>query len=247
MCDTCGCGGPPKAHGHEHGHGHGDREHMELLVHRSLMQANERQADENRAHFMDHGVFAVNLMSSPGSGKTSLIESIARRLDGRLKMGVIEGDLETDRDAARIAALGIPVRQVTTGTACHLDAAMVHEALHSLPVGSLDLLFVENVGNLVCPGLFDLGCHLNGILLSTAEGDDKVAKYPVAFRRAQFMCITKTDLLPHLDFDVARPEREARVLKGDLKIFECSPKTGEGIDRFIAYLESERASAFEKG
>jgi hydrogenase nickel incorporation protein HypB len=182
----------------------------------------------------------VNLMSSPGSGKTSLIEAIARAVGDRLRVGVIEGDLATDRDAARIAALGLPVQQITTGSTCHLDAAMVHGALHALPLADLDLLFVENVGNLVCPGLYDLGCHLNGVLLSVAEGDDKVAKYPVVFRQSQFLCVTKTDLLPHVSFDPARARREARILKGDIKSFDCSAKTGEGMEAFLGYLEAER-------
>jgi hydrogenase nickel incorporation protein HypB len=209
-------------------------------LYRNLLAANEAQARENREHLMEHGVLAVNLMSSPGSGKTSLIEAVARATPGRLRIGVIEGDLATDRDAARIKALGLPVWQITTGSTCHLDAAMVHRALHELPLTNLDLLFVENVGNLVCPGLYDLGCHLNGVLLSVTEGDDKVAKYPVIFRHAQFFCITKTDLMPHVTFDAAKPKREARILKGDLKVFALSAKAGEGVPGFLSYLESER-------
>lgn len=241
MCETCGCGLPEEAkqaHEHDHGHEHSHREEAELY--RSLLAANEAQARENRGHLMEHGVLAVNLMSSPGSGKTSLIEAVAKAVEGRLRIGVIEGDLATDRDAARIKALGVPVWQITTGSTCHLDAPMVHRALHELPLAGMDLLFVENVGNLVCPGLYDLGCHLNGVLLSVTEGDDKVAKYPVVFRHAQFFCLTKTDLLPHVVFDAAKPKREARILKGDIKTFELSARTGEGVGGFLAYLESER-------
>ncbi|MEW5763491.1 MAG: hydrogenase nickel incorporation protein HypB [Acidobacteriota bacterium] len=240
MCETCGCGLPEEAkHAHEgHGHDHPHRE--EARLYRSLLEANERQALENREHLLEHRVLAVNLMSGPGSGKTSLIEALARLTAGRWRIGVIEGDLATDRDAARVRALGLPVRQVTTGSTCHLDAAMVHGALHALPLEDLDLLVVENVGNLVCPGLYDLGCHLNGVLLSVTEGDDKVAKYPVAFRHAQFFCITKTDLLPHVDFDVERPKREARLLKGDLKVFACSSRAPESLSGLAAYLEAER-------
>jgi len=242
MCEHCGCGLPDEAKGgtgnHDHPHDHTHRE--EVVLYRNLLEANERNARENREHFLEHGILAVNLMSGPGSGKTSLIEALAGRLSMRLRMGVIEGDLATDRDGARIAALGLPVWQVTTGSTCHLDAAMVHEAMHRLPLHDLDLLIVENVGNLVCPGIYDLGCHLNGVLLSVTEGDDKVAKYPVVFRNAQFFCLTKTDLLPHVTFDAERPKREARILKGGLKVFECSSITGEGMDAFVKYMETER-------
>jgi hydrogenase nickel incorporation protein HypB len=240
MCEHCGCGLPEEAKNGEPGHGHAHRE--EAQIYKNLLDANDAAARENREHLLEHGVFGVNLMSSPGSGKTSLIEAVVRAFTGRLRVGVIEGDLATDRDAARIAALGIPVHQVTTGSTCHLDAPMVHQALHRLPLHDLDLLFVENVGNLVCPGLYDLGCHLNGVLLSVTEGDDKVAKYPVVFRHAQFLCLTKTDLLPHVSFDAAKPRREARILKGDLKIFDCSATTGQGLEPFLKYLESERGA-----
>jgi len=244
MCDTCGCGLPDEAksgtHAHEGDHEHGHREAADLY--RSLLAANEEQARENREHLLDHRVLAVNLMSSPGSGKTSLIEAVAGLANGKLRLGVIEGDLATDRDAERIKALGLPVWQVTTGSTCHLDAAMVHKALHELPLKDLDLLFVENVGNLVCPGLYDLGCHLNGVLLSVTEGDDKVAKYPVVFRHAQFFCLTKMDLLPHVTFDSSKPKREARILKGDVKFFSLSAKSGEGVAEFVAYLENERGA-----
>jgi hydrogenase nickel incorporation protein HypB len=240
MCEHCGCGLPEEAKTEESGHRHAHRE--EARIYKSLLDANDAAARDNREHLLEHGVFGVNLMSSPGSGKTSLIEAVVKAFGGRMRVGVIEGDLATDRDAARIAALGIPVHQVTTGSTCHLDAPMVHEALHHLPLNDLDVLFVENVGNLVCPGLYDLGCHLNGVLLSVTEGDDKVAKYPVVFRHAQFLCLTKMDLLPHVEFDPTKPRREARILKGDLKLVGCSARTGEGMEPFLAYLETERRS-----
>lgn len=239
MCEKCGCG-LTAGHGHGEAHGGGGHRHEEAELYRDLLAANDSQARENRGHLMEHGVFAVNLMSSPGSGKTTLIEALAGLWKGRVRMGVIEGDLATDRDAARIAALGLPVHAITTGSTCHLDAAMVHRALHALPLAELDLLFVENVGNLVCPGVYDLGCHLDGVLLSVAEGDDKVAKYPVVFRSAQFLALTKTDLLPHVTFDTARPKREARVLKGNIRTFELSAKTREGVAAFAGYLLAER-------
>lgn len=239
MCEECGCG-LAVGHASEEGHGGGGGRREEAELYRDLLAANDSQARENREHLMEHGVFAVNLMSSPGSGKTTLLEALAAHWEGRVRMGVIEGDLATDRDAARIAALGLPVHAITTGSTCHLDAAMVHRALHALPLADLDLLFVENVGNLVCPGVYDLGCHLDGVLLSVAEGDDKVAKYPVVFRSAQFLAITKTDLLPHVTFDPARPRREARVIRGNIRTFELSAKTGDGVAPFADYLLAER-------
>lgn len=249
MCEDCGCGltagrTVSDSHSHEHSGGHehppaGHRQ-AEVELYLDLLAANDRQARENREHLMEQSVFAINLMSSPGSGKTSLIEALAQIWKGAVRVGVIEGDLATDRDAARIGALGLPVHQITTGSTCHLDAGMVHGALHRLPLDAIDLLVIENVGNLVCPGVYDLGCHLNGVLLSVTEGDDKVAKYPVVFRSAQFFAITKKDLLPHVTFDPARPKREARILKGDVKTFELSAKTLEGVRAFADYLLAER-------
>ncbi|MGC8763144.1 MAG: hydrogenase nickel incorporation protein HypB [Acidobacteriota bacterium] len=251
MCETCGCGlsgeakgEARKGHDHDPGHGHspdgrgGRRE--EVLLYRNLMESNDRTARANREHLLEHHVLAVNLMSGPGAGKTALLEALVGIAGGSLRLGAIEGDLATDRDAVRLRALGIPVHAVTTGSTCHLDAAMVHEALHALPLGDLDILFVENVGNLVCPGLYDLGCHLNGVLLSVTEGDDKVAKYPVAFRNAQFFCLTKTDLLPHVAFDAERPRREARLLKGDLRLFACSAREPETVEPLLEYFREAR-------
>ncbi len=243
MCDSCGCA---LSHHHDHDdHEHADHPHgssrIQADLYQNLLAANERQADENRKVLSDHGILGINLMSSPGSGKTSLIESIVRRVGARWRVGVIEGDLATDRDAQRIAALGIPAWQIKTGSTCHLDAKMVHGALHELALDSLDVLFVENVGNLVCPGLYDLGCHINGVLLSVPEGDDKVAKYPVVFRRAQFFGVTKTDLLAVLSFDAQKVQREATILKGDIRCFTCSCKTGEGVETLVSYFETERS------
>ncbi len=249
MCETCGCGLPDEAkrearegtdNGHDHDHGGPGVRREEVRLYRNLMESNERTARANREHLLEHRVLAVNLMSGPGAGKTALLETLVRVAGHRLRIGAIEGDLATDRDAVRLRALGIPVHAVTTGSTCHLDAAMVHEALHALPLGDLDLLFVENVGNLVCPGLYDLGCHLNGVLLSVTEGDDKVAKYPVAFRNAQFFCLTKTDLLPHVAFDVDRPRREARLLKGDLRLFACSAKEPQSVAPLLEYFQEAR-------
>ena len=174
-----------------------------------MLERNDLQAEENREHFEEHGIFAINLMSSPGAGKTSLLERTIESLSD-LRVGVIKGDLETDRDAQRIRAKGAPAVQISTGSACHLDAFMVHEGIHKLPLAELDIVFIENVGNLVCPASYGVGAHMNVVLLSVVEGDDKPEKYPVMFRSAQLMVITKTDLLPYVDFSIERAIRSAR-------------------------------------
>lgn len=234
MCDTCGCALTKEVPGGELGRLHEHR--LEIQLYHDLLEINRTQARENRHHLDRAGVLAVNLMSSPGAGKTRLIESLVPRLEGRFRIGAIEGDLATDRDAQRLRVLGVPTCQVTTGSTCHLDAAMVHRALHQLPLQDLDLVLVENVGNLVCPGLYPLGCHLDGVLLSVTEGDDKVAKYPVVFKDADFFCLTKTDLLPHVEFDRERALTEALALRPGLRTFALSARTGEGVGAFLDYL-----------
>ena len=203
MCGTCGCNVI-----------HADSQvHESVVVLQGLLAENDHQAAHNREHFERHGVLAINLMSSPGAGKTALLEATIESLGGRLRVAVIEGDLETENDAERIRAKGVPAFQITTGSACHLDAHMVHEALHDMDLQDVDILFIENVGNLVCPASFDLGQHANVALLSTPEGHDKPAKYPVMFRAADLMLVTKSDLLPVLDdFDPAIAERCLREL-----------------------------------
>ncbi len=178
-----------------------------------LLAANNQVARHNRLHFDEHGVLAINLMSSPGAGKTALLEATIVALRDRYRIAVIEGDLETDNDAARIRAHGVPALQITTGTACHLDAHLVHHALHELPLAGLDLLFIENVGNLVCPASFDLGQHRNVTLLSVTEGDDKPAKYPVIFRASDLGSAQQDG-----------PARRARRLR--------SEACGSGVARF---------------
>jgi hydrogenase nickel incorporation protein HypB len=211
-------------------------------VMQSLLQDNDRQAAHNRAHFAAAGIFVVNLMSSPGAGKTSLLEATIRALNGRLAVAVIEGDLETENDARRIRALGTPAVQITTGNACHLDATMVHEALHSLDLEPVDLLFIENVGNLVCPASFDLGQHRNVVLLSVTEGDDKPEKYPVMFRAADLLALTKTDLLAAVgDFDPARATRHLRSLASAAPVLELSARSGAGMADWIGWLLDQRA------
>lgn len=232
MCDNCGCN-VTDANRHLL---EGD-EHHTIEVLENLLHENDIQANHNRAHFEEHGVFVVNIMSGPGSGKTSLLEATIKALPPGLRMAVIEGDLETENDADRIRRHGVPAIQITTGMACHLDAHMVHEALHDLELAGLDILFIENVGNLVCPASFDIGQHRNVLLLSVTEGDDKPAKYPIMFRAGAQVLITKTDLLPYIEeFSVARARDAIRAVRGDMPIIELSSKSGNGMNQWIDWL-----------
>ena len=245
MCRDCGCSlGPSAARAPFAAQPAASRGHVESVeVITAILDANDRVAAHNRAHFDAQGVLAVNLMSSPGSGKTALLEATIRALGGELKVAVIEGDLATENDAARIRACGVPAVQITTGNACHLDAQMVHDALHELPLAGLDVLFVENVGNLVCPASFDLGVHRNVTLLSVTEGDDKPAKYPVMFRAGDLTLITKVDLLPHLeDFSVARARESLRQVGYTGGVLEVSKRGGDGLVAWLDWLRGGVAS-----
>lgn len=242
MCDTCGCNVTP---GNEHlvrAGGHLEKtpagnETVEVL--HSLLEANDHQAKHNREHFDQHKVLAVNLMSSPGAGKTSLLEATIDALADDLRIAVVEGDLETENDAARIRQKGVPAIQITTGSACHLDAHMVHDALHQLQLDEIDILFIENVGNLVCPASFDLGQHRNVAVLSTPEGDDKPAKYPVMFRAADLVLISKCDLLSVLDdFSPQAATRNVRHLANPAPILQVSAKTGAGMKPWLNWLRA---------
>ncbi len=243
MCKDCGCSITDTHHHHDHEHHHHhhgnptleDKKTVEVIT--KILDANDKQAESNRKHFDQHGIFAINLMSSPGAGKTTLLEKTIELLGDELKIGVIEGDLETNRDAERIRAKGVPAYQITTGQACHLDAFMVHDGIHHMPLEELDIVFVENVGNLVCPASYDIGTHLNVVLLSVPEGDDKPAKYPVMFRSADLMLITKIDLLPYFDFDIKKAIEEARALNPKMDVIQVSTKTGEGLDKWINYIK----------
>lgn len=231
MCKDCGCSITDSVESHGH-------ETESIRVMRGLMEHNDRQAAHNREHFDRHGVVCVNLMSSPGAGKTRLLEATAETLDARTRMAVIEGDLETENDAQRLRAKGVPAYQITTGSACHLDAGMIHRALHELSLDEIDLLFVENVGNLVCPASFDLGQHFNVVLLSATEGDDKPAKYPVMFRGADLVVLSKSDLLPVLDdFDPARAQRFLADLGVDVPLIETGIGRNPSIEPWIGWLE----------
>ena len=245
MCDTCGCNVTPgNAHlvqpGGRLSKTADGREAVSVL--HGLLDANDHTAAHNREHFNRHGVLAVNLMSSPGAGKTSLLEATIEVLKDELSIAVIEGDLETENDASRIRAHGVPAIQITTGSACHLDAHMVHDALHQLDLSALDIVFIENVGNLVCPASFDLGQHRNTILLSVPEGDDKPAKYPVMFRAADLVLLSKCDLLPVLDdFKPENARRYLQELASRAPIIELSAKNGAGMDSWLHWLFTELA------
>jgi hydrogenase nickel incorporation protein HypB len=239
MCNTCGCNVTP-GNAHQALERAGTGTAVEVL--QDLLAANDRTATHNRAHFDADGVLAINLMSSPGAGKTALLEATIAALRDRYRIAVIEGDLETDNDAARIRAQGVPAIQITTGTACHLDAELVHRALHELPLSGLDLLFIENVGNLVCPASFDLGQHLNVTLLSVTEGDDKPAKYPVIFRASDLVVLSKADLLDVLDdFDPSRAAASLRALGSDTPMIVTAARRRPALEAWLDWLERELA------
>jgi hydrogenase nickel incorporation protein HypB len=209
-------------------------------VKQSLLRENERVAEINRQHFDEKGILAMNLISSPGSGKTTLLEKTIEALKDELKIGVLEGDIETERDAERIRAKGAAAVQLTTGGACHLEAPLVHKGFHALEKQmngeAPDILFIENVGNLVCPSSFYLGEHVRVVLVSVPEGSDKPAKYPKAFKTSNVFIITKADLLPYFDFDVEKVKKEALSLNPNLRVFVVSSKTGEGLNEWFDYL-----------
>jgi hydrogenase nickel incorporation protein HypB len=232
MCDECGCGDPHK---------------VSVEVQERILSTNDRTARHNREHFAAAGVLAVNLMGSPGAGKTAVLEATAGRFAGRRRLGAIAGDLETERDAERLRAAGVPAAAITTGSACHLDAEMVHGALHRVAWRELDYLFVENVGNLVCPAVYDLGQAVNVVALSVTEGEDKPLKYPVMFRKADLVLLTKLDLLPHLDVRVeAVRDALARVMP-DLALIGLSARTGDGVAEWLAWLEARRSGLEQVG
>jgi len=223
MCETCGCG---------------DEHVVSVDLHERILAANEGAARHNREHFAALGVLAINLMGSPGSGKTALLEATARAAsDHDLRIAALSGDLATDRDGERLRAAGIPAATITTGSTCHLDAAMVHRALHDLAWRDRDLLFIENVGNLVCPAVYDLGQTANVVALSVTEGDDKPLKYPVIFRKADLVVLTKADLLPHLpEVCVASLEEALGRVMPQPQLIVVSTRTGQGIEEWMSWL-----------
>lgn len=227
MCDVCGCGDPGI---------------VSEDLHQRILSDNDRVATHNREHFARRGVLALNVMGSPGAGKTALLEA-TRRAAPELRLAAVSGDLATDNDALRLEAAGIPARSITTGTACHLDAEMVHHALHHWRDLESDVFFIENVGNLVCPAIYDLGQAANVVTLSTTEGPDKPLKYPVMFRAADLVLLTKSDLLPHLpDVEPKRIRDALARVMPEPRMLVLSATSGEGLDGWVSWLRALRAS-----
>jgi len=212
---------------------------MEIKVVKDIMGANEQIAQENRQLFDRHNVFVVNVMASPGAGKTNLILETIKTLKGKVKVGVVEGDISSSLDAEAIGKEGVPVVQINTGGECHLDANMTSTALGSLPLGDIRLLLIENVGNLVCPAEFYLGEDLRVLVSSTPEGDDKPFKYPLMFHEADVVLVNKIDLLPYLKFDVDAFANTIKGINQKVKVFPLSCTTGEGVDEWVSWLLSQ--------
>ncbi len=227
MCQACGCG---------------DTNIVPVSLNERILAANDRAARHNREHFRDRHVSAINLMGSPGAGKTAVLEATARMLGPDARVGVLAGDLATDNDAQRIRAAGMVAESITTGTACHLDADMIHKGLHRMPEWrTFDYLFIENVGNLVCPAVYDLGQDVNVVALSVTEGEDKPLKYPTMFQKADLVLLTKIDLLPHLpDVRIETIRENLSIVMPAPRMFSVSARTGEGIDRWVHWLEGLR-------
>jgi len=227
MCDVCGCGDPKI---------------VSEDLHQRILSDNDRVAEHNRDHFAHRGMLTINLMGSPGAGKTALIEA-TRRILPELRLAAVSGDLATDHDSERLEAAGVPARTITTGTACHLDASMVHHALHHWDDLAGDLFFIENVGNLVCPAIYDLGQAANVVALSATEGPDKPLKYPVMFRAADLVLLTKSDLLPHLpDIDPARIRDALARVMPEPRMLVVSATTREGLEGWAAWLRELQAA-----
>ena len=225
------------SHGHDHTHDHNHPRKVE--IEQDVLGKNNLLAERNRGFFEAKNILALNLVSSPGSGKTSLLERTIKELGKEMPFYIIEGDQQTMNDANRIAEAGAPVVQVNTGEGCHLDADMVNRAVKKLEVGEKAVLMIENVGNLICPALFDLGESSRVVIISTTEGEDKPLKYPYMFRSSQLCIINKTDLLPYVDFDVARTREYALQINPDLQFIELSAKTGEGMDLWYKWLKEK--------
>lgn len=213
---------------------------MKIVTAKKILRANDQLATENRKRLDAAGVYCINLVGSPGSGKTTLLQALFSHAGARLRPAVIEGDLASQIDADRIEQMGVPVVQINTEGMCHLDATMVSAAAEGFDFATVDLLAIENVGNLVCTANYDLGEHLRVVILSVPEGDDKIAKYPPLFQRSDALIISKTDLLPHFDFDVARVEADMKRLSPDAPVFRVSAKTGAGMGAFIEWLSERR-------
>jgi hydrogenase nickel incorporation protein HypB len=234
-----------QAHAHDHGHHHHEHphpppheDHRTLAVERGILDKNDRLAERNRGYFQAKGVYVVNVLASPGAGKTAFIERTAADLDGHVRLAVIVGDLATENDAIRLRGHGIPAVQITTGSVCHLDAEMVSRAKERLDMAALDVLVIENVGNLVCPAVYDLGESARVVLLSVTEGEDKPLKYPVIFQSAQVVVVNKMDIAAAVGFDRETALRNIRRAAPEATILEVSARTGDGMDRWYALLRS---------
>jgi len=234
MCTDCGCAAPD--HHHEHDHEHGSRT---IRIEEDLLAKNNRLAADNRSLFQQYQLLVLNLVSSPGSGKTSILERTLADLRDELGFAVLEGDQQTANDADRIAATGVPAHQINTGAGCHLDAHMVVHGVEHFDLAQTDVLMIENVGNLVCPASFDLGEDLKVAVLSVTEGEDKPLKYPQMFRAAGLLLINKIDLLPYLEFDIEKCKAFARQVNPQIRIFELSCHSGEGMDSWYGWLRRE--------
>jgi len=262
MCDTCGCAQTEEeitiqrpgntyhkkkhshhahhhAHSHENMHSHLHDQDRMVRVEQDILSKNSLRAEQNRKYFQANSILALNLVSSPGSGKTTLLEKTITTLIGTIPIAVIEGDQQTLRDAERIESTGAPAVQVNTGTGCHLDADMIHQAMHKLPLEKNSLLFIENVGNLVCPALFDLGEAYKVVVISVTEGEDKPQKYPHMFHASEICLINKTDLLPYVDFNIDKCKEYALHVNPGLTFFEVSARTGAGIESWKGWLKRQ--------
>ena len=249
MCLECGCGETTHTHdGHTHSHGHGAEGHSHehehghgevqtLTLTEKVLTHNDQHAAQNRAWLKERGIVAINIISSPGTGKTTLLEKTLDALAGDIGCAVIAGDQRSDNDARRLADKGAPVCQIETGNACHLDAIQVGEKLEEVVQENTKLLFIENVGNLICPSTFDLGENFKLACLSTTEGEDKPVKYPALFSQVPVAVLTKIDLAPHLDWDLALARESLQQVRPGVFVFELSAKTGEGMEDWLDYLK----------
>jgi len=237
MCGICGCGQTEQKHSHHHDHqpNHADTERL-IKVEQDLLSKNNRYADQNRAYFKQHNIFTINLVSSPGAGKTTLLVETINALKEQLAIAVIEGDQQTEHDADRIRATGIPAIQINTGRACHLDAHGIGHAVMDLKLKPNSFLAIENVGNLVCPSSFDLGEAHKVVVLSVTEGDDKPLKYPDMFYAADLMLINKTDLLPYVDFDVDKCIQYAKQVNPDIEVIQLSATKGNNFMAWVSWI-----------
>lgn len=248
MCIDCGCGTPDPHHHHDHDHDHGHGHHHELpntgrtiSIEEDLLAKNNRLAANNRTLFRRHGLLVLNLVSSPGSGKTTILETTLRDLKDEFGFAVLEGDQQTSNDADRIAATGVPAHQINTGAGCHLDAHMVGHGVEHFALEQCDVLMIENVGNLVCPAAFDLGEDAKVTVLSVTEGEDKPLKYPQMFRASNLLLINKLDLLPFLRFDLEKCCEYARRINPQIEIIELSCYNRKGLVNWYDWLRSRVA------